>query len=134
MRYYKIVADVQYHYRRMSGVSQKEREVDEMLQVFDYVQAPGKRYLSKKRVEEILTHDAQFSVPHEFTFLDFELLKIVSIDQLPKDTTATPRLNVFYINGIYDKTPEKRYTVYGTYELIEHNEFITDKERIWKRL
>ena len=132
MRYYKIVADVQYHYRRKSR--NETKEVDEMLQVFDYVQAPGKRYLSKKRVEEILMHDAQFSVPHEFTFLDFELLKLVSIDQLPKDTTATPRLNVFYINGIYDKTPEKRYNVYGAYELIEHNEFITDKERIWKRL
>jgi hypothetical protein len=79
-------------------------------------------------------HDAQFNGPNEFTFLDFELLKIVSIDQLPKDTTATPRLNVFYINGIYDKVPEKKYNVYGAYELIEHNEFITDKERIWKRL
>ena len=132
MRYYKIVADVQYHYRRK--VRAETKEVDEMLQISDYVQAPGKRYLTKKRVEEILMHDAQFNVPNEFTFLDFELLKIVSIDQLPKDTTATPRLNVFYINGIYDKTPEKRYTVYGTYELIEHNEFITDKERIWKRL
>ena len=132
MRYYKITAVVQYHYRRK--VRNDTKEVDEMLQIVDYVQAPGKRYLTKKRVEEILTHDAQFSIPKWFTFLDFELLKIVSIDQLPKDTTATPRLNVFYINGIYDKTPEKRYTVYGTYELIEHNEFITDKERIWKRL
>ncbi|MBO5567457.1 MAG: hypothetical protein J6A79_00685 [Clostridia bacterium] len=132
MRYYKIVADIQYHYRRKSGNSTKE--VDEMLQIFDYVQAPGKRYLSKKRVEEILLHDAQFNVPHEFEFLDFELLKLISIDQLPKDTTATPRLNVFYINGLYDKTPEKKYNTYGAYELIEHNEFITDKERIWKRL
>mgnify|MGYP003484578129 CR=1 FL=1 len=51
MRYYKIVADVQYHYRRK--VRNETKEVDEMLQVFDYVQAPGKRYLSKKRVEEI---------------------------------------------------------------------------------
>ena len=132
MRYYKIVADIQYHYRRKSGNSTKE--VDEMLQIFDYVQAPGKRYLSKKRVEEILLHDAQFNVPHEFEFLDFELLKLINIDQLPKDTTATPRLNVFYINGLYDKTPEKKYNTYGAYELIEHNEFITDKERIWKRL
>ena len=132
MRYYKITAVVQYHYRRKSGNSTKE--VDETLQIFDYVQAPGKRYLTKKRVEEILLHDAQFHVPQGFEFLDFELLRIVSIDMLPKDTTATPRLNVFYINGIYDKVPEKRYNVYGAYELIEHNEFITDRERIWKRL
>ena len=132
MRYYKIVADVQYHYRRK--VRNDMKEVDEMLQISDYVQAPGKRYLSKKRVEEILLHDAQFSVPQDFVFLEFEVLKIISVDQLPKDTTATPRLNVFYINGIYDKVPEKKYNVYGAYELIEHNEFITDRERIWKRL
>ena len=132
MRYYKITAVVQYHYRRKSG--QTTKEVDEMLQIFDYVQAPGKRYLSKKRINEILLNDAQFHGPQAFEFLDFEVLEILGIESLPKDTTATPRLNVFYINGIYDKTPEKRYTVYGTYELIEHNEFITDKERIWKRL
>lgn len=132
MRYYKIVADVQYHYRRK--VRNDMKEVDEMLQIVDYVQAPGKRYLSKKRVAEILLDDAQFHGPQGFVFLDFELLKIISIDQLPKDTTATPRLNVFYINGIYDFTPQKKYNVYGAYELIEHNEFITDRERIWKRL
>jgi len=132
MRFYKIVADVQYHYRRKS--QKYTKEVDEMMQIFDYVQAPSKRHLTKTRVEEILLHDAQFNVPYAFEFLDFELLRIVSIEALPKDTTATPRLNVFYINGIYDKIPEKRYNVYGAYELIEHNEFITDKERIWKRL
>ena len=132
MRYYKIVADVQYHFRRKSGNSTKE--VDEMLQIFDYVQAPGKRYLTKKRVEEILLHDAQTSIPCWFEFLDYETLRIVDIDPLPKDTTVTPRLNVFYINGLYDKTIEKRHHIYGGYELIEHNEFITDKERIWKRL
>ena len=132
MRYYKIVADVQYHYRRKSGKSTKE--VDEMIQIVDYVQAPGKRYLSKKRVNEILLNDAQFHGPQGFEFLDFEVLEILGVESLPKDTTATPRLNVFYINGIYDKIPEKRYNVYGGYELIEHNEFITDKERIWKRL
>ena len=132
MRYYKIVAVVQYHYRRPSGKFTKE--VDEMLQVFDYVQAPGRRYLSNKRVQEILLHDAQFNVPYGFEFLDFECLEILAVDPLPKDTTVTPRLNVFYINGIYDKIPEKRYNVYGAYELIEHNEFITEKERIWKRL
>ena len=132
MRYYKIVADVQYHYRRKVRNSMKE--VDEMLQISDYVQAPGKRYLSKKRVEEILLHDAQFSIPQDFVFLEFEVLKIIRVDQLPKDTTATPRLNVFYINGIYDNVPERKYNVYGVYELIEHNEFITDRERIWKRL
>lgn len=132
MRYYKIIADVQYHYRRK--VRNDMKEVDEVLQISDYVQAPGKRYLSKKRVEEILLHDAQFSVPQDFVFLDFELLRVISIDQLPKDTTATPRLNVFYINGIYDFRPEKIFNEYGAYELIEHHEFITDKERIWKRL
>ena len=132
MRYYKITAVVQYHYRRKSGQSTKE--VDEMLQIFDYVQAPGKRYLSKKRVDEILLNDAQFHVPYEFEFLDFEVLEILGVDPLPKDTTVTPRLNVFFINGIYDKIPEKRYNVYGAYELIEHNELITDRERIWKRL
>ena len=132
MRYYKITAVIQYHYRRKSGQSTKE--VDEMLQVFDYVQAPGRRYLTKKRVQEILLHDAQFNVPHEFEFLDFECLEVLAVEPLPKDTTATPRLNVFYINGIYDKIPEKRYNIYGGYELIEHDEFITDKERIWKRL
>ena len=133
MRYYKITAVVQYHYRRKT-VRNVMKEVDEMLQIVDYVQAPGKRYLTKKRVEEILLHDAQFHCPQGFEFLDFETLRIVSIDMLPKDTTATPRLNVFYINGIYDKVPEKKYNVYGAYELIEHNEFITDRERIWKRL
>ena len=133
MRYYKIVADVQYHYRR-KDIRNKMKEVDETLQIFDYVQAPGKRYLTKKRVEEILLHDAQFHVPQGFEFLDFELLRIVSIDMLPKDTTATPRLNVFYINGIYDFTPQKKFNEYGAYELIEHHEFITDRERIWKRL
>ena len=132
MRYYKIVADVQYHYRRK--VRNDTKEVDEMLQIVDYVQAPGKRYLSKKRVNEILLNDAQFHGPQGFEFLDFEVLEILGVESLPKDTTATPRLNVFYINGIYDKTPEKRYNVYGAYELIEHNEFITDRERIWKRL
>ena len=132
MRYYKIVADVQYHYRRK--VRNDMKEVDEMLQIVDYVQAPGKRYLSKKRVAEILLDDAQFHGPQGFVFLDFELLKIISIDQLPKDTTAMPRLNVFYINGIYDFTPQKKFNEYGAYELIEHDEFITDKERIWKRL
>lgn len=132
MRYYKIVADVQYHYRRK--VRNETKEVDEMLQVFDYVQAPGKRYLSKKRVNEILLNDAQFHVPQGFEFLDFEVLEILGVESLPKDTTATPRLNVFYINGIYDKVPEKKYNVYGAYEVIEHNEFITDRERIWKRL
>ena len=132
MRYYKIVADVQYHYRRK--VRNETKEVDEMLQVFDYVQAPGKRYLSKKRVNEILLNDAQFHGPQGFEFLDFEVLEILGVDSLPKDTTATPRLNVFYINGIYDKVPEKKYNVYGAYELIEHNEYITDRERIWKRL
>ena len=132
MRYYKITADVQYHYKRK--VRNDTKEVDEMLQIVDYVQAPGKRYLSKKRVEEILLHDAQFSVPQDFVFLEFEVLKITSVDQLPKDTIATPRLNVFYINGIYDNVPERKYNVYGVYELIEHNEFITDRERIWKRL
>ena len=132
MRYYKITAVVQYHYRRK--VRNDTKEVDEMLQISDYVQAPGKRYLSKKRVEEILLHDAQFSIPQDFVFLEFEVLKIISVDQLPKDTTATPRLNVFYINGIYDNVPERKYNVYGVYELIEHNEFITDRERIWKRL
>ena len=132
MRYYKITADVQYHYRRKSGKSTKE--VDEMFQIVDYVQAPGKRYLSKKRVNEILLNDAQFHGPQGFEFLDFEVLEILGVDPLPKDTTVTPRLNVFYINGIYDKIPEKKYNVYGAYELIKHNEFITDKERIWKRL
>lgn len=132
MRYYKITAVVQYHYRRKSGQSTKE--VDEMFQIFDYVQAPGKRYLSKKRINEILLNDAQFHGPHGFEFLDFEVLEILGVDPLPKDTTVTPRLNVFYINGIYDKIPEKKYNVYGAYEMIEHNEFITDKERIWKRL
>lgn len=132
MRYYKITADVQYHYRRK--VRNDTKEVDEMLQIVDYVQAPGKRYLSKKRVNEILLNDAQFHGPQGFEFLDFEVLEILGIESLPKDTTATPRLNVFYINGIYDKVPEKKYNVYGAYELIEHNEFITDKERIWKRL
>ena len=132
MRYYKITADVQYHYRRPSVKSTKE--VDEMIQIVDYVQAPGKRYLSKKRVNEILLTDAQFHGPQGFEFLDFEVLEILGVDPLPKDTTVTPRLNVFYINGIYDKVPEKRYNIYGGYELIEHNEFITDKERIWKRL
>ena len=132
MRYYKITADVQYHYKRK--VRNDTKEVDEMLQIVDYVQAPGKRYLSKKRVNEILLNDAQFHVPQGFEFLDFEVLEILSVDSLPKDTTATPRLNVFYINGIYNKVPEKKYNVYGAYELIEHNEFITDRERIWKRL
>ena len=132
MRYYKIIADVQYHYRRKSGNTTKE--VDEMLQIFDYVQAPGKRYLTKKRVEEILLHDAQTSIPYGFEFLDYETLRIVSIDSLPKGTTATPRLNVFYISGIYDKVAEKVYNTYGAYQLVEHDEFITDKERIWKRL
>ena len=132
MRYYKIVADVQYHYRRK--VRNDTKEVDEMLQIVDYVQAPGKRYLSKKRVNEILLNDAQFHGPQGFEFLDFEVLEILGVDSLPKDTTATPRLNVFYINGIYDKVPEKKYNVYGAYELIEHNEYITDRERIWKRL
>lgn len=132
MRYYKIVAVVQYHYRRPSGNTTKE--VDEMLQIFDYVQAPGKRYLSKKRVNEILLNDAQFHIPYGFEFLDFEVLEILSVDPLPKDTTATPRLNVFYIGGIYDKVVEKVYNTYGAYQLIEHDEFITDKERIWKRL
>ena len=132
MRYYKIVADVQYHYRRKSVNGTKE--VDETLQIFDYVQAPSKRYLTKKRAEEILLHDAQTNIPYGFEFLDYETLRIVSVESLPKDTTATPRLNVFYINGIYDKVPEKKYNVYGAYELIEHNELITDKERIWKRL
>lgn len=132
MRYYKITAVVQYHYRRK--VRNGTKEVDEMFQIFDYVQAPGKRYLTKKRVAEILLNDAQFHGPQEFEFLDFELLEILGVESLPKDTTATPRLNVFYINGIYDKVPEKKYNEYGAYELIEHNEFITDKERIWKRL
>ena len=132
MRYYKITAVVQYHYRRK--VRNDTKEVDEMIQIVDYVQAPGKRYLSKKRINEILLNDAQFHVPYGFEFLDFELLEILGVDPLPKDTTVTPRLNVFYINGIYDKIPEKKYNVYGAYELIEHNEFITDKERIWKRL
>ena len=132
MRYYKIVADVQYHYRRK--VRNNTKEVDEMIQIVDYVQAPGKRYLSKKRVNEILLNDAQFHGPQGFEFLDFEVLEILGVESLPKDTTATPRLNVFYINGIYDKVPEKKYNVYGAYELIEHNEFITDRERIWKRL
>lgn len=132
MRYYKITADVQYHYRRK--VRNDTKEVDEMLQIVDYVQAPGKRYLTKKRVNEILLNDAQFHGPQEFEFLDFEVLEILGVESLPKDTTATPRLNVFYINGIYDKVPEKKYNVYGAYELIEHNEFITDRERIWKRL
>ena len=132
MRYYKIVADVQYHYRRK--VRNDMKEVDEMFQIVDYVQAPGKRYLSKKRVNEILLNDAQFHGPQGFEFLDFEVLEILGVESLPKDTTATPRLNVFYINGIYDKVPEKKYNVYGAYELIEHNEFITDRERIWKRL
>ena len=132
MRYYKIVAVVQYHYRRKSVNTTKE--VDEMLQIFDYVQAPGKRYLSKKRVNEILLNDAQFHGPQGFEFLDFEVLEILAVDPLPKDTTVTPRLNVFYINGIYDKIPEKKYNIYGAYEMIERNEFITDKERIWKRL
>ena len=132
MRYYKITAVVQYHYRRK--VRNDTKEVDEMLQIVDYVQAPGKRYLSKKRVNEILLNDAQFHGPQSFEFLDFEVLEILGVDPLPKDTTATPRLNVFYINGIYDKIPEKKYSVYGAYELVEHNEFITDKERIWKRL
>ena len=132
MRYYKITADVQYHYKRK--VRNDTKEVDEMLQIVDYVQAPGKRYLSKKRVNEILLNDAQFHGPQGFEFLDFEVLEILGVDSLPKDTTATPRLNVFYINGIYDKVPEKKYNVYGAYELIEHNEYITDRERIWKRL
>ena len=132
MRYYKITAGVQYHYRRK--VRNGTKEVDEMFQIIDYVQAPGKRYLTKKRVEEILLIDAQFHGPQGFEFLDFEVLEILGVESLPKDTTATPRLNVFYINGIYDKTPEKKYNVYGAYELIEHNEFITDRERIWKRL
>ena len=132
MRYYKIVADVQYHYRRK--VKNGTKEVDEMLQIVDYVQAPGKRYLSKKRVNEILLNDAQFHGPQGFEFLDFEVLEILGVESLPKDTTATPRLNVFYINGISDKVPEKKYIVYGAYELIELNEFITDRERIWKRL
>ena len=132
MRYYKITAAVQYHYRRKDRNDTKE--VDEMFQIVDYVRAPGKRYLSKKRVNEILLNDAQFHGPQGFEFLDFEVLEILGVDSLPKDTTATPRLNVFYINGIYDKVPEKKYNVYGVYELIEHNEFITDKERIWKRL
>ena len=132
MRYYKITADVQYHYKRK--VRNETKEVDEMLQIVDYVQAPGKRYLSKKRVNEILLNDAQFHGPQGFEFLDFEVLEILGVDSLPKDTTATPRLNVFYINGIYDKVPEKKYNVYVAYELIEHNEFVTDKERIWKRL
>ena len=133
MRYYKIVADVQYHFRRKFGDSTKE--VDEMLQIFDYVQAPGKRYLTKKRVEEILLHDAQFHCPQGFEFLDFETLRIVSIDMLPKDTTATPRLNVFYINGIYNMITEKKNNdVYGEYNVSVYDEFITDKERIWKRL
>ena len=132
MRYYKITAVVQYHYKRK--VRNETKEVDEMLQIVDYVQAPGKRYLSKKRVNEILLNDAQFHGPQGFEFLDFEVLEILGVDSLPKDTTVTPRLNVFYINGIYDKTIEKRHHIYGGYELIEHNEFITDKERIWKRL
>ena len=132
MRYYKITAVVQYHYRRK--VRNDTKEVDEMLQIVDYVQAPGKRYLSKKRVNEILLNDAQFHGPQGFEFLDFEVLEILGVESLPKDTTATPRLNVFYINGIYVKVPEKKYNVYGAYELIEHNEFITDRERIWKRL
>ena len=133
MRYYKITAVVQYHYRR-KDIRNNMKEVDEMFQIVDYVQAPGKRYLSKKRVNEILLNDAQFHGPQGFEFLDFEVLEILGVESLPKDTTATPRLNVFYINGIYDKTLEKKYNVYGAYELIEHNEFITDKERIWKRL
>ena len=133
MRYYKITAVVQYHYRR-KDVRNATKEVDEMIQIVDYVQAPGKRYLSKKRVNEILLNDAQFHGPQGFEFLDFEVLEILGVESLPKDTTATPRLNVFYINGIYDKVPEKKYNVYGAYELIEHNEFITDRERIWKRL
>lgn len=132
MRYYKITAVVQYHYRRK--VRNETKEVDEMLQIVDYVQAPGKRYLSKKRVNEILLNDAQFHGPQGFEFLDFEVLEILGVESLPKDTTATPKLNVFYINGIYDKTIEKKYHIYGGYELIEHNEFITDRERIWKRL
>ena len=132
MRYYKITADVQYHYKRK--VRNDMKEVDEMLQIVDYVQAPGKRYLSKKRVNEILLNDAQFHGPQGFEFLDFEVLEILGVESLPKDTTATPRLNVFYINGIYDKVPEKKCNIYGAYELIEHDEFITDKERIWKRL
>ena len=132
MRYYKITADVQYHYKRK--VRNDTKEVDEMLQIVDYVQAPGKRYLTKKRVNEILLNDAQFHGPQGFEFLDFEVLEILGVESLPKDTTATPRLNVFYINGIYDKVPEKKYNVYGAYELIEHNEYITDRERIWKRL
>ena len=133
MRYYKITAVVQYHYRR-KDIRNKMKEVDEMFQIFDYVQAPGKRYLSKKRINEILLNDAQFLGPQGFEFLDFEVLEILGVESLPKDTTATPRLNVFYINGIYDKILEKRYNTYGGYELIEHNEFITDRERIWKRL
>ena len=106
-----------------------------MLQVFDYVQAPGRRYLTKKRVQEILLHDAQFNVPHEFEFLDFECLEVLAVEPLPKDTTATPRLNVFYINGIYNMITEKKNNdVYGDYNVSVCDEFITDKERIWKRL
>ena len=132
MRYYKITAVVQYHYRRRWGSSTKE--VDEMMQIYDYVQAPGKRYLSKKRVNEILLDDAQFHIPQGFEFLDFEVLEILGVDSLPKDTTTTPRLNVFYIKGIYDFGVEKKYNEYGAYELIEHAELITDNERIMKRL
>ena len=133
MRYYKIIAVVQYHYRRKSGNSTKE--VDEMFQIFDYVQAPGKRYLSKKRVNEILLNDAQFHGPQGFEFLDFEVLEILAVEPLPKDTTATPRLNVFYINGIYNMITEKKNNdVYGDYNVSVCDEFITDKERIWKRL
>lgn len=132
MRYYKITAVVQYHYQRRCGSSRKE--VDEMMQIFDYVQAPCKRYLTKTRIQNILLHDAQFQLSEGFKFLDFEVLEILSVDPLPKDTTSLPRLNVFFINGIYDKIPEKKFNLYGAYELIEHNEFITDKERIRKRL
>ena len=78
MRYYKITAVVQYHYRRK--VRNDTKEVDEMLQIVDYVQAPGKRYLSKKRVNEILLNDAQFHGPQAFEFLDFEVLEILGVE------------------------------------------------------
>ena len=114
MATYIITIDCQYHYKRKL-LRDQIKEVDQMFQMRYWVKVARKSELTKKRITELSTLIAQH-LPESIEFIDFELIRIVSIEKAEKG--PTPRNEVFFINGYYDH---------------EHNsELITDKELIRK--